>query len=395
MPSDFWVWTFAYDVSGVARVDLKYRLDNDGTNPMTDDENETYAGGAGVGAWQTQSMTFRDFPKGNFFGDPSIDFSVLPDYIADEYYTYVTGLSEVLVDYYVEAEDSVGNVKRSPIQHVWVGPATGSPSHVIDGDLDSTSTLVASNGSFDLYADWDGEYLYVASQGVAQTSGWDHFILVGTDLSTPVSAPWAKSGQVADRTLYLGNEDSNNWCGWFDHMEAVLSTDVECASGAYLEGVVKLETHLGTPLPDEVYLSVGGYTSPDGGSLEDQAPAGNGNGNVEADEYAVFPLTTSGVDRPEGGSSTETLSIVATPNPFRGDITISFSLPRRANGTVEVYDAAGRKVATLYDGELHAGSNSLVWSGLTSHGKPASPGVYFLSLRAGSETLTRRAVLIR
>ena len=36
MSQDFHVWTFAYDVSGLAAVDLKYRVDADGTNPMTD-----------------------------------------------------------------------------------------------------------------------------------------------------------------------------------------------------------------------------------------------------------------------------------------------------------------------------------------------------------------------
>lgn len=66
-------------------------------------------------------MTGRVFPRGNFLGDPNIDFSVLPDYIADEFYVRGAGLSEALVDYYVEAEDSAGNIKRSPIQHVRVG----------------------------------------------------------------------------------------------------------------------------------------------------------------------------------------------------------------------------------------------------------------------------------
>jgi hypothetical protein len=395
MPSNFWVWTFVYDVSGLERVDLKYRLDADGANPMTDDANETYAGGPGVGAWQTSPMTFRDFPKGNFFGDPNIDFFVLPDYIADEYYACVTGLSEVLVDYYVEAEDSLGNIKRSPIQHVWVGPSTGSPSHIVDGDLDSTATPVASNGSFNLFADWDGEYLYVATQGVSQTSGLDHFILVGTDLSTPVAAPWAKAGQVADRTLYLGNEDSNNWCGWFDESEAVLSTDVECASGPYLEGVVKLETYLGTPLPDQVYLAVAGYASPDGGSLQDQAPVGNGNGTVEAGEYVAFPLSTSGVEDSRGGHGPEVIRITAAPNPFRAAVSIAFTLPEAGETSVGIYDIAGRSVATLAHSMMPPGPQTLTWNGLNDRGQPVSSGVYFLSLKADSNTLTRRITLIR
>jgi hypothetical protein len=395
MPSDFWVWTFVYDVSGVARVDLKYRIDDDGTNPMTDDENETYAGGSGVGPWQTLTMSFRDFPKGNYLGDPSIDFFVLPDYIADEYYAFVPGLSEVLVDYFVEAEDSVGNTKRSPIQHVWIGPSSGSPSHVIDGALDSTATLIASNGDFDLYADWDGEYLYVATQGVGGTSGWDHFILVGTDLSTPVSAPWAKAGQVADRTLYLGNEDSNNWCGWFDDSETVLSADVECASGAYLEGSVRLETYLGTPLPDEVYLAAAGYTSPDGGTLQDQAPAGNGNGSIEASEYITFLLTTSGINEPRDFGDSGGVRITASPNPFHGTVSIELGFPYETQASVEIYDVEGRRLATVAEGPMHRGSHTVAWTGLNNQGAPAPPGIYFLELRTPDKALSHKIVLIR
>ncbi len=121
---DFWIWTFAYDVSGISTVTLKYRVDAD---QSVADENMTYAGGAGVGAWQALPMTQRVFPKGNFFNDPSINFFVLPIYIADQYHVEVTGLRETLIDYYVEAVDARGFVKRSPIQHVYIGDGSGAP----------------------------------------------------------------------------------------------------------------------------------------------------------------------------------------------------------------------------------------------------------------------------
>ncbi len=124
LSGDFWVWTFAYDVSGLTGVTLKYRLDDDGA---VGDANRTYAGGAGVGAWQSLPMTFRDFPAGNVYNDPSINFFEMPAYIADQYTAYVTGVRDELVDYYVEAVDGRGNLKRSPIQHVYVGDGSGSP----------------------------------------------------------------------------------------------------------------------------------------------------------------------------------------------------------------------------------------------------------------------------
>ena len=61
------------------------------------------------------------FPTGNVYNDPAISFVVLPTYIADEYWVEVTGLSDVLADYYVEAVDTRGHVRRPPIQHVYVG----------------------------------------------------------------------------------------------------------------------------------------------------------------------------------------------------------------------------------------------------------------------------------
>ncbi len=399
MPSDFWVWTFAYDVSGLARVDLKYRIDLDGLNPMSGDDNETYAGGAGVGTWQTIAMTCRPFPTGNFFSDPAIDFSVLPDYIADEYYAEVTGLSEVLVDYYVEAEDGQGNVKRSPIQHVYVGESNSSPAHVIDGDLDSSSTLVAAGGGGDLYADWDGDFLYVATEPVAGTSGKDHFVMVGVDLAAPIASPWAKAGTVAGRALFLGNEDSNNWCGWFDEGEAVLSSGVDCAAGTWLEGTVRLADYLGDPLPAGVYLAMAAYESPDGGGLAAQAPPGNADANVDAGEYVYFPLDASGL-RPGGGdpgpgaSPDATLHPVA-PSPMTGRATVTYSLRAAAEIDLAIYDISGRRVATLGPSGSSAGRHQVEWDGCGDAGGRVSPGLYFVVLNTPRGAQARKLVVLK
>jgi hypothetical protein len=125
-PVDFDVYTFVSDVSGLASVTLKYRVDVDGANPLNNNDNETYAGGAGVGAWQSVTMTQRAFPAGNVLNSPTIDFFVLPQVIADQYTGRIVGQSNKLLDYYIEAVDTRGNIKRSTIEHVWVGDGSGS-----------------------------------------------------------------------------------------------------------------------------------------------------------------------------------------------------------------------------------------------------------------------------
>ncbi len=115
--SDFEVWTYAYDVSGLASVTLYWRVDADGENPLSSIQNETYAGGAEVGAWTAEAMTASDVPPQNGV--------LAPTYRAQRWAAMITGQEDVLIDYYVEAIDGEGNVARSDIQHVYVGVQSG------------------------------------------------------------------------------------------------------------------------------------------------------------------------------------------------------------------------------------------------------------------------------
>ncbi len=122
-PSDFYVWTLAYDLSGVEKVHLKVRVDLDGFNPIANNDNETYAGGKSVGQWITIPMQKRSGEsfKDNIFNDGNIDFFIQPKVIADQYWAKVEGFQDKLLDYYIEAVDGLGNIEKTDIQHVYVG----------------------------------------------------------------------------------------------------------------------------------------------------------------------------------------------------------------------------------------------------------------------------------
>ena len=62
--SDFYVWTFAYDISGIKNLTFYYRKDNDGENSLSDTNNEVYySDHMHVSAWTPLLMAYRVFPK--------------------------------------------------------------------------------------------------------------------------------------------------------------------------------------------------------------------------------------------------------------------------------------------------------------------------------------------
>ena len=138
MNSEFYIWTHAYDISGIpdGNLKVKIRIDNDGTNPIASNQNETYAGGNEVGSWVTITMNKRELPKtrealNTAAANGQIDYFLPTNEVADYYFAKITdsnlpGFRDKLLDYYVEATDAKGNVHKSDIQHVYVENFSGA-----------------------------------------------------------------------------------------------------------------------------------------------------------------------------------------------------------------------------------------------------------------------------
>lgn len=82
------------------------------------------------------------------------------------------------------------------------------------------------------------------------------------------------------------------------------------------------------------------------------------------------------------------LRLVVAPNPAAGSTVVSFSLLRPGRARLEVFDLAGRRIATLYEGELPAGSHTRRWNGGAASGTVRG-GVYVVRLTAGDATVRR------
>ncbi len=125
-PADFEVWTFVADAGGVRTVRLYWRTDLDGVNPIGTFDNELYAGGRGVNAWNVLDITDPAFRMPTNPGPAEI--VPTPIHRAYAYRGMITGQADVLIDYFIEAVDEAGNVRRSDILHVYVGDDGASPA---------------------------------------------------------------------------------------------------------------------------------------------------------------------------------------------------------------------------------------------------------------------------
>ena len=84
------------------------------------------------------------------------------------------------------------------------------------------------------------------------------------------------------------------------------------------------------------------------------------------------------------------------PNPFNPATTIRFDLARDGVVRLQIFDAAGRLVKTLVDGEMTRGFGKVVtWNGYDESGRHAPSGVYFYKLVTVDATATKKMVMLK
>lgn len=115
-------------------------------------------------------------------------------------------------------------------------------------------------------------------------------------------------------------------------------------------------------------------------------------------EAAVDDITVLAVFNPadtesETGLPTRIAFALPSPNPLRDETSLRFELPQSARTRIGIYDVAGRNVRMLTDRVWPAGSHVLAWDGLTSTGRAADRGVYFVRMETGEFRATRSVVV--
>ncbi len=378
--SNFNIWTYAYDVSGLQSVTLKFRTDKDGENPLTSTQNEVYAVGSEVDAWQSLAMTSSDMAPQNGV--------LTPLYRALKFTAPINGITNKLVDYYVEAVDGRGNITRSDIQHVWVGSNVTAPTggFTMDGVLDQGTTVLATNGTMSInYKVEDGK-LYVAAPDARNNN--DHFIFLALQPGALRAAQWAKAGQVANWDAFLADEVSNNYSGWFDATGT--NGSATGAAGGVLEGFIDLAGEFGGVYPEEIWVAFGAWANPDGGALVPslQVPAGNGNGNIEAAEYVRLVMPQPEWAGSVTGDWSTKVGWTLTMSPNQPTMTAKFGTRGTGSATVTLDQAV-----TINRLEL-GGTSYTIQPGLTPYALTfAGTNAKSIDVVAGNHTISVPVVM--
>jgi hypothetical protein len=117
------------------------------------------------------------------------------------------------------------------------------------------------------------------------------------------------------------------------------------------------------------------------------APTGAGG---DTWSLQLHPFDTSGI--PESPETHNRAIVLCSPNPMSRAASVTFETATSQQLAVDVFDPAGRPVATLASRQLfHPGSHSLRWDGRDSAGRSVPAGTYFV--RVSGETILARTKL--
>lgn len=106
--------------------------------------------------------------------------------------------------------------------------------------------------------------------------------------------------------------------------------------------------------------------------------------SVRAARYGKFVFGPTTASEPMAETPDVDPEITFFPNPVVTTSTLRLVLQAPANVKADVYDALGRRLARLYDGQLGSGDHRFMWAPSN-----VAPGTYILRVTVESKTLTR------
>ena len=129
--------------------------------------------------------------------------------------------------------------------------------------------------------------------------------------------------------------------------------------------------------------------------VKGKAATNKSKGSLPKIQSKTKPENTRFILRIDPGSDASELPSDFTleqnyPNPFNPTTRIQFDLPLQSYTELSIFDILGRKVATLVDSELQAGTHTFTWDA-----SRVSSGVYLYRLVTKNGVFTKKMTLIK
>jgi hypothetical protein len=83
------------------------------------------------------------------------------------------------------------------------------------------------------------------------------------------------------------------------------------------------------------------------------------------------------------------------PNPFNSETVIEYSLPKRSQVKLVIYNILGQKVKTLLDQKESAGHKRVTWNGRNEKGEMAGSGIYIYRIQTEQFTQSKKMLLLK
>lgn len=109
----------------------------------------------------------------------------------------------------------------------------------------------------------------------------------------------------------------------------------------------------------------------------------------------LLPNAGTGVDVTSGVPTSRLQLSQNRPNPFTSTTSMSFALPKAGQVDLSVFDVSGRRVATIANGTMEAGTHSITWDGKDASGRSVATGVYLARLESAGEVVTQELVRVK
>jgi aminopeptidase N len=115
---------------------------------------------------------------------------------------------------------------------------------------------------------------------------------------------------------------------------------------------------------------------------------------IDPDDWILKEVTYNGTTGVDDLVPAAQVALSSYPNPFNPATKLVYELPRASAVRLEIYDVAGRRVATLVEAQRPAGHHEVAWDGRDDAGAQLPSGTYFGRLVAGDRVSSHKLTLV-